>query len=356
MLNILEIKNFTCFPEAKLEFSPGLNIIVGENGTGKSHLLKLGYTVLRSLAGQEKAPVKEVYSRDLATGLKDIFKAETLGNLCTVNPTSSICSVKSTWGSAGHLAFDFSDKSQELVKLQNIEFNTISEHPIFIPPKEILSIFYGFQAALEKRELDFDATYLDLARALSSTPLKGEQLNNVSSYFREIEQKHMKATVSQNGGRFYFEKSSYSTNEDKTSLEKKEMEAHLMAEGFRKLGVLVYLIKNGSLGEGSSLFWDEPEANLNPKLLTALAFILLKLASVMQITIATHSLFLLRELEVLQENKNINKICYFGLHFNSDDNGVNVIQGDSINDIGDIAALDEALAQSNRYYESQDKK
>lgn len=42
MLKTLEIKNFTCFPEAKLEFSPGLKVIVGEKGTGKSHLIEIG--------------------------------------------------------------------------------------------------------------------------------------------------------------------------------------------------------------------------------------------------------------------------------------------------------------------------
>ena len=48
MIKTLKLSNFTVFKEAELEFSPGLNVIVGENGTGKSHLLKLAYTILRS--------------------------------------------------------------------------------------------------------------------------------------------------------------------------------------------------------------------------------------------------------------------------------------------------------------------
>ena len=48
MLNRLHIRNFTVFAEAEFEFSAGLNVIVGTNGTGKSHGLKLGYAVLRS--------------------------------------------------------------------------------------------------------------------------------------------------------------------------------------------------------------------------------------------------------------------------------------------------------------------
>lgn len=43
MLNKLHIENFTVFRKADLEFSSGLNVITGDNGSGKSHLLKLGY-------------------------------------------------------------------------------------------------------------------------------------------------------------------------------------------------------------------------------------------------------------------------------------------------------------------------
>jgi DNA repair ATPase RecN len=45
MLKRLLVKNFTVFAEADFEFGPGLNVVVGTNGTGKSHVLKLGYVV-----------------------------------------------------------------------------------------------------------------------------------------------------------------------------------------------------------------------------------------------------------------------------------------------------------------------
>ena len=50
MLKTLELQNFTVFKEATLNFSPGLNVIIGENGTGKSHLLKLGYAMMRVIS------------------------------------------------------------------------------------------------------------------------------------------------------------------------------------------------------------------------------------------------------------------------------------------------------------------
>jgi len=44
MLNQMTIKNLTAFPEATLNFSDGLNVIIGENGSGKSHILKAAYS------------------------------------------------------------------------------------------------------------------------------------------------------------------------------------------------------------------------------------------------------------------------------------------------------------------------
>jgi hypothetical protein len=48
-------------------------------------------------------------------------------------------------------------------------------------------------------------------------------------------------------------------------LSNKQGEFILLAEGFRKLGLLWLLLQNGTLLNGSVLFWDEPETNLNPK-------------------------------------------------------------------------------------------
>jgi hypothetical protein len=44
MLESLILRNFTAFSEADFEFAPGLNVIVGENGTGKTHILKVAYS------------------------------------------------------------------------------------------------------------------------------------------------------------------------------------------------------------------------------------------------------------------------------------------------------------------------
>ena len=37
------LKRFTAFEDLDISFSPGINVLVGENGTGKTHLMKVCY-------------------------------------------------------------------------------------------------------------------------------------------------------------------------------------------------------------------------------------------------------------------------------------------------------------------------
>jgi len=132
------------------------------------------------------------------------------------------------------------------------------------------------------------------------------------------------------------------------------MEMYLVAEGLRKIAMIARLIATGSLVDKGFLFWDEPEANLNPKIVRDVANTILHLCkSGIQVTIATHSLFLLREFELLliqDENKAV-KTRFFGLP--PGDDGVEVSQETSIVYAGDITALDEDFMQSDRLMESE---
>lgn len=45
-----KVDNFTVFDNASIEFCTGVNVIIGANGTGKSHLLKVLYAEPTPLA------------------------------------------------------------------------------------------------------------------------------------------------------------------------------------------------------------------------------------------------------------------------------------------------------------------
>ena len=98
------------------------------------------------------------------------------------------------------------------------------------------------------------------------------------------------------------------------------MEIPLVAEGLRKLGMLARLIATGALLDNGCLFWDEPEANLNPHMIRRVASSIVELGlGGIQVFIATHSLFLLREIEMLLEDGKRNVDArFFGLSHSDD--------------------------------------
>ena len=65
MLKSLNIKNLTVFPEANLHFSRHLNVIVGENGTGKTHLLKMAYSALATSWEEGRKPTSSLPTKTL---------------------------------------------------------------------------------------------------------------------------------------------------------------------------------------------------------------------------------------------------------------------------------------------------
>ncbi|MCA1949982.1 MAG: AAA family ATPase, partial [Treponema sp.] len=44
MLTQIKFENFTAFEKLEIEFVKGINIFIGENGTGKTHILKALYS------------------------------------------------------------------------------------------------------------------------------------------------------------------------------------------------------------------------------------------------------------------------------------------------------------------------
>jgi ABC-type multidrug transport system ATPase subunit len=80
----------------------------------------------------------------------------------------------------------------------------------------------------------------------------------------------------------------------------------------RKLALLWVLIRNGTLLQGSILFWDEPEANLNPRIIKTAVEILLELQRLgVQIFIATHDYVTVKEFDLQTKKKD--QVVYHSL-------------------------------------------
>jgi ABC-type multidrug transport system ATPase subunit len=118
-----------------------------------------------------------------------------------------------------------------------------------------------------------------------------------------------------------------------------ELEFTLLAEGYRKLGLLWTLIQNGTLLNGSVLFWDEPETNLNPKLMRAIVGILIELQRMgVQILLTTHDYVILKEFD-LQTSQD-DRLIYHSLYRNRDTEEIELSSTEQFLDISPNAIDD----------------
>jgi AAA15 family ATPase/GTPase len=96
-----------------------------------------------------------------------------------------------------------------------------------------------------------------------------------------------------------------------------DLSNNMTAEGFRKIGILQQLLTNQSLNPdvSGSLFWDEPESNLNPRLIRLLVEILLELSrNGQQIILATHDYVLLKWFDLLVDLGKADHVRYHSLY------------------------------------------
>lgn len=337
MISRLELRNFTVFAEAELDFSPQLNVIVGENGTGKTHLLKVMYALMFAAHFSQRHQVtSKLPAHDK---IENVFRTDGIWSLAKAG----------TSGSSNSYATLFLNKGSGSIKIDiisgesNLTLGKVKmSRPIYLPARELLTIYPNFVSLYETTSLEFDETWRDTCVLLGAPLKKNLDKGEMGRMLAAIEDIIGGKLVNQDG-RFYVR--------TKGIL----IEAPLLAEGHRKLAMLAQLIANGSIQKGSVLFWDEPEANLNAKLIRQIAQIIMVLAyEGVQVFIATHSLFLLKEIEILNVMGETGPVQtrFFGLHSAKD--GVQVMQGDTPFDMGTITALEEELQQTDRFLEAND--
>jgi hypothetical protein len=282
----LRLKNFTAFMDATFEFVPGINAFVGENGTGKTHVMKAMYAMQLTQSRE---------SRAISDTLEDLFQTKNVADIIRMGTEAgAIAEVSGLYG--GH---EWSYAVQRATPSGLAADNRIPkpDRPVFIPAIDMMGHTKGFTEAYEEIRLDFDLTCRDIVNLLrlerrngSTQALAGDTLANLLG--GDIER--------DDDGRFYLV----------TDLGRLPMP--LVAEGLRKIATLVQLQRNGWLSEGTTLFWDEPEVNLNPILMDEVIGAILALARTgVQVFLATHSYIILREIEVQAQKSD--RLRFFSL-------------------------------------------
>lgn len=284
----IKLKKFTVFENCDIELGPGINVFIGENGTGKTHLLKLLYSAAQAARHDIS------FSRKIVGTMQpDKLCMHRLLTRTQENNTAGV-TVQAYHDPKVMRRMQISFSRQTKKWEANVsgeatwekEFN--GRNSIFIPVREILSNCYNLPAAVNAGNIKFDDTYIDIINSAKIDISSGRDSAARRKLLMSLEElTHGKVTYDERTDEFYLR------------VGNSKQEFNLIAEGIRKLALVWQLVKNGTLESGSVLFWDEPEANLNPSCIPVVAQFLVALQSAgVQIFLATHDYMLSKYLEI----------------------------------------------------------
>ena len=249
-IEYVEISDFLAFKgRFEVNFYSGVNVLIGDNGTGKTTLLKGMYVHANGIngLGVSIASGKIVGTSYLMDHWERIYcKPEIISQ---------------------------------------------GPHGKYIPEKDILEHAKGLVPFIDHKPTGFSKIYRDVLIAAQDVPT-----NEQSEMQRNIGKK----IVDLIGGTIEWDRSEGTYYTVKT--DGKRIPFADEASGYKKLGFLGLLVASEQLKPGSILFWDEPENSLNPDIYPELVSILLELAqNDIQIFLATHDYNLARHLDVRKD-------------------------------------------------------
>lgn len=283
----IQLENFTVFEKLEVPFEPGINVFVGENGMGKTHIMKLLYSACQAVKHDVSMAQKTVrVFLPEGSNIRRLVRRKGKGETSKIRIVSEASSISMQF-TTRTVKWNAEVTNEESWEQQNSEMESV-----FIPAKEILSNAYNLREAAARGNVEFDDTYLDIIASARVDVSSGRDSDGRKKYL-EVLQKINNGKVNVEDDRFYLKPGNQA-----------KIEFNLVAEGIRKIALLWQLIKNGTLERGSVLFWDEPEANINPIHIPVLVDMLLMLQrDGVQVFISTHDYFLAKYIEVKRESQ-----------------------------------------------------
>lgn len=244
----LKLHDFMVFQDVDVRFSPNINIICGENGTGKTALLKVLYSFAKSCDVSKKSReeiTKEKFEGILVSKLQGVFRPDkdSIGRLVYRRQGSGHADVEIWYDKDSTFKFGFGNRQEKHIDIATRVLPDTKVSGVYIPPKEIISSTENFTSLYADYHIAFEETYYDLARLLERPLKKGAnttEQNAVLKSFEEI----VDGNIIQRDKSFYLHVKGSG-----------EFEMGLVSEGYRKLATIMYLILSGSLSK-DDLFFD----------------------------------------------------------------------------------------------------
>ena len=306
-IQYLGLREFTVFSgNNDFNFCRNINVFLGENSTGKTQILRGIYSILSVIETMKEDTNVNIKRSKITEMFNQVFGIEKIGSLSNFESKEDSVLMLKLDETKKDLLFHFNSQrkyiytttmkvADEIVNKTNV---------LYISVKEMLSNTVDYRAYYEERKLSNDYVYYDLAKKLLLPELK--ELSVFAKKVVEIIENEIGFKIIFENSKFYFKYLN------------KKIEIDLLAEGYKKLALILILLKNGSLNKNTILLWDEPEVNMNPKFMS-LIFKILKILSEngVQVILATHSYFLCQEMDLYSLDdrlKNKIDIKFFSLY------------------------------------------
>jgi AAA15 family ATPase/GTPase len=313
MINSIIVKNFMVHSDLNIKDIPEINVIIGKNDTGKTGILKLLYATVKTLEIYTlKTKSTEVsFKKELADKLYDTFmpRKNGLGDLVQKGSKDKLdvnmTIIGNNFKYQQLINYSFGDRTEKSISIGNEHVEPLPDNLInalFVPAKEVLTAFTDIRNIRDNfYGVGFDDTYLDLIKALDLPTTKGRVANELSNVNKTLEDL-FEGKIEQTGQKeqpFLFKKGNQQFAMQQT------------AEGIKKIGILTTLITNRQLGRGTVLFMDEPETALHPDAIRQMVEMLVAMSKAgVQIFIASHSYFVIKQLANCAKRDKINISCW----------------------------------------------
>lgn len=344
----LILNNFMLFENAEIDWGKNINVICGENSTGKTTLLKVMYSVLKPLSkGNKEAINKEMEEQLFVNKLQGVFRPDgmKIGRLVSRKQGSNRTDFEVLLDKNQKITMGFGNRQENHadIKIDASKFSGTYD-VIYIPTKEMISTTEHFASLYEEYHIDFEEMYYDLAKLLDRPLSKGPNTNEQNEVLKSFEE-IMKGQIIQRDKKFYLKVRGEG-----------EFEMGLLSDGYRKLAMIVYLILSGSMNKNTILFWDEPETNMNPKTIRPIVQALVALAKMgVQIFVTTHDYFVQQEFNMLTVYPELNPerldIRFMSLYRDGEMNDVKYELEKTASDLKHNAIMQEFDAMCDREQE-----
>ena len=293
-IQFCHFENFGTLPNFDFYNISSINLIIGENGTGKTAFLKALYSATRAMEEYKRGDDIRSMADILSEKLRWTFQVEKLGDMVTRGISESLSFQMSL--DEQNIVYQFSPSAERRVGAVTAPDVGRNANSIFIPAKEVLSLF---SIILESREVDksfgFDDTYYDLVKALRIAPKRGRNFDAFAKSRKNLKDViNGKVDFDERSGKWYYkDKNNYRFAIGATS------------EGIKKISILDRLLANGYLNDQSIIFIDEIESALHPDAICKFLDMIYEIADKMgvQVFIATHYYFVIKKLVLLAMKK-----------------------------------------------------